>query len=65
MNRIRGTRLVLGAVLVAATLVALVSVPGLVSDRDCTVPLRQDAPVTIINDRIGAMRSRLRAWVVR
>lgn len=27
--------------------------------------VRQDAPVTVINDRIGVMRSRLRAWVVR
>lgn len=24
-----------------------------------------DAPVMIINDRIGVMRSRLRAWVMR
>ncbi len=31
--------LVLGAVLAAATLFALVAVPGLVSDQDSTVPL--------------------------
>ena len=41
MNRIKGTRFVLGAVLLAATLFALVAVPGLVSDQDSTVPLRQ------------------------
>lgn len=41
MNRIKGTRLVLGAVLLAATLFALVAVPGFMSDRASTVPLRQ------------------------
>ncbi len=34
-------RLVLGAVLAAAALFTLVAAPGLVSDRDSTVPLTQ------------------------
>lgn len=34
-------RLVLGAVLAAAALFALVALPGLVSDPDSTVPLTQ------------------------
>ena len=41
----KGVRLVLSAALLAAALLALVSVPGFVSDRDSTVPLdpRQEA----------------------
>ncbi len=41
----KGVRLVLGAALLAAALLALVSAPGFVSDRDSTVPLqlRQEA----------------------
>ncbi len=34
-------RLLLGALLAAATLFALVAAPGLVSDRESTVPLTQ------------------------
>ena len=34
-------RLALGAALLAAALLALVAAPGLVSDRDSTVPLHQ------------------------
>lgn len=34
-------RLALGAALLAATLFALLAVPGLVSDRDSTVPLHR------------------------
>ncbi len=41
MNMVKGVRLVLGAVLLAAALFALVAVPGLVSDQDSTVPLHQ------------------------
>ena len=33
-------RLVIGAALLAAMLFALMAVPGLMSDRDSTVPLR-------------------------
>ena len=34
-------RLALGAALLAAALLALMAAPGLVSDRDSTVPLHQ------------------------
>ena len=33
-------RVTIGAVLLAAALLAVVAVPGLLSDRDSTVPLR-------------------------
>lgn len=45
MNRIKGARLVLGAVLLAATLFALVTGPGLVSDQESTVPVHQEREV--------------------
>jgi len=39
MNWNERLRLAVGAVLLAAALFALLAVPGLVSDRDSTVPL--------------------------
>jgi len=39
MNWNERLRLAIGAVLLAAALLALLAVPGLVSDRDSTVPL--------------------------
>ncbi len=39
MKRNEKMRLALGAALLAATLFALMAAPGLVSDRDSTVPL--------------------------
>ncbi len=40
MNWNERLRVVAGAVLLAAALFALLAVPGLVSDRDSTVPLQ-------------------------
>ncbi len=40
MNWNERLRLAVGAVLLAALLFALLAVPGLVSDRDSTVPLQ-------------------------
>jgi len=39
MKRNEGLRLVVGAVLLAVALYALVSAPGVIIDRDSTVPL--------------------------
>ena len=41
MKRNEKMRLALGAALLAAALFALMAVPGLVSDRDSTVPLHR------------------------
>jgi len=41
MNWNERLRVAAGAVLLAAALFALLAVPGLVSDRDSTVPLQQ------------------------
>jgi len=41
MKRNEKMRLALGATLLAAMLLALVAAPGLVSDRDSTVPLHR------------------------
>ena len=41
MKRNEKMRLALGAALLAATLFVLMAAPGLVSDRDSTVPLHQ------------------------
>jgi len=40
MNWSERLRMAIGAVLLAAALLALVAAPGLVSDRDSTVPLQ-------------------------
>ncbi len=40
MNWNERLRLAIGAVLLAAVLVTLLALPGLVSDRDSTVPLQ-------------------------
>ena len=40
MNWSERLRVAIGAVLLAVTLFALTALPGLVSDRDSTVPLR-------------------------
>ncbi len=40
MNWSERLRVAIGAVLLAAVLLAMVAAPGLVSDRDSTVPLR-------------------------
>ncbi len=40
MKAIEKARLIAGAVVLAATLYALMAAPGLVSDQDSTVPLR-------------------------
>ena len=40
MNWMKRLRVAIGAVLLAVTLFALMAAPGLVADRDSTVPLR-------------------------
>ena len=47
MRTIEKVRLILGAMLLAGALYALVAVPGLLSDLASTVPVRQDRPATV------------------